>query len=75
MQTPGVPLSFSMEKKRFRPPPPLTRHRRDVSIVDPDLVYPYPYPLNWSPGSGSIIQDYAPADPDPKEIFKDPQLW
>ncbi len=25
------------------------------------------------PGSGSIIQDYESADPDPKEIVTDPQ--
>ena len=27
------------------------------------------------PGSGSIIQDNESADPDPKEIVTDPQLW
>ncbi len=25
--------------------------------------------------SGCIIQDYGPADPDPNEIFTDPQQW
>ncbi len=27
----------------------------------------------WPPGSGFIIQDYRSADPDPKEIFTDPE--
>jgi hypothetical protein len=30
---------------------------------------------NWFPGSGSLIQDYGSADPDPKDLFTDPQHW
>jgi hypothetical protein len=29
----------------------------------------------WPPGYGSIIQDYGSTDPDPQEIFTDPQHW
>jgi hypothetical protein len=29
----------------------------------------------WPSGSGSAIQDYGSADPNPKEIFMDPQHW
>ncbi len=31
--------------------------------------------INWPPrtGSGSVSQDYGSADPDPSEIFMDPQ--
>jgi hypothetical protein len=29
--------------------------------------------INWSPGSGLLIQDYGSADPEPREIFADPQ--
>ncbi len=30
--------------------------------------------INWSPGSGSVVQDYGSKDPDldPKEILTDP---
>jgi hypothetical protein len=31
--------------------------------------YPAGSVINWPPGSGSLIQDYGSADPDPKEIF------
>ncbi len=30
---------------------------------------------NCPPGYRSIIQDYGSADPDPKDIFTDPQHW
>jgi hypothetical protein len=29
----------------------------------------------WPPRHGSIIQDYGSTDPDPQEIFTDPQNW
>ena len=29
--------------------------------------------INWPTGSGSVIQIYGSADPDPKEIFTDPE--
>jgi hypothetical protein len=33
------------------------------------------YIFLWSPvKSGSVIHDYRSADPDPKEIFRDPEL-
>jgi hypothetical protein len=31
--------------------------------------------INWSPGSGSAIQDYGSKDLDSKEILTDPQIW
>ncbi len=33
------------------------------------------YLINWPTGVGSVIQDNQFADPDPKEIFTDPQHW
>ncbi len=38
--------------------------------TDPDLAG---FAINWTPGS--VVQDYGSADPDPKEIFTDPQYW
>ncbi len=31
--------------------------------------------INWTPESGSASHDYGSADPDPKEIIKDPLHW
>ncbi len=39
-----------------------------ISRLDPEGFIFY-----WPPGSRSIIQDYGSANPDPKEIFTDPQ--
>jgi len=31
------------------------------------------YVIDWHPGSGSVTQDFKFVDPDPKEIFADPE--
>jgi hypothetical protein len=31
--------------------------------------------LNWPPGSESVNHDYESEDPNPKEIFTNPQHW
>ncbi len=47
-----------------------------ISTLDPDLARSV---INWpsGPGSGTAIQVYGDADPNPypKETFTDPQHW
>ncbi len=47
-----------------------------MSRQDPD---PAESEINFSPGSGFVSQDYGSAEsgsePEPKEIFTDPQHW
>ncbi len=45
---------------------------RNTSILRSDQE-PAGHIINWLPGFGSTIQDYASVYPDPKEIFTDTQ--